>query len=272
MIKNVTIGADPEVFLFDEQGYVSAEGKFGGTKEHPKLLDRPGFAIQEDNVMAEFNIPPVTTSQELKDNIQYMLDYIKVGAKQFDCSLNTTASAEFDFKYLNTEQAMTFGCEPDFNAYTRDRNEDIIIENERLRVAGGHIHIGYDNANEETSIALIKALDITLGLPSLLKDPDSRRRSMYGKAGAYRLQPWGGIEYRTLSNFWIFKNHHIDWVFEGIQAAIDLVNTEMIYKIEESPFGSAVQNVINDNKRGSTKQLLTNISNIIKKETICVDY
>jgi len=271
MIENITIGADPEAFLYNEQGFVSAEGKFGGTKENPKILERPGFAVQEDNVMVEFNIPPATSSQELKDNLQYMVDYIKVGAKQFDCTLNKAASAEFEISQLNTEQAMTFGCEPDFNAYTRDVNQGIVIENERLRTAGGHIHIGYDNPNEEHSLALIRALDITLGLASIVKDRDTRRRSMYGKAGAYRLKPFG-VEYRTLSNFWIFEERNIQWVYEGVQAAVDLVNTEMIYKLEESAFGDTVQDAINSNNRSKATTLLTKINNVIKKETICVDY
>lgn len=270
MIKNITIGADPEVFLCNTNGFVSAEGKFGGTKEKPKRLDRNGFAIQEDNVMAEFNIPPATSPLELYDNLTYMLDYIKVGANQFDCKLNKAASAEFDIDQLNTEQAMTFGCDPDYNAYTRSANDGIIIENERLRTCGGHVHIGYDNPSEDVSIALIKALDITLGLPSIIKDPDTRRRSMYGKAGAYRLQPFG-VEYRTLSNFWIFEKHHINWVFDGVHAAVDLVNSEALFTIEESVFGSAVKNVINRNDKQLAINLLKNITNLIKTRPICVD-
>lgn len=271
MIKNITIGADPEAFLKNDKEFVSAEGKFGGTKEEPKKLDRKGFAIQEDNVMVEFNIPPCTTSQELKDNLNYMLDYIRIGAKQFNCELNTQASALFDLKYLDTEQSMTFGCDPDYNAWTEDRNHPIFTVDERLRTAGGHVHIGYDNPNQYESVLLIKALDITLGLPSILKDPDKLRRTMYGKAGAYRLQPFG-VEYRTLSNFWIFKDSKIDWIYEGVNVAVELVNTEVIHKILESPFGEAIENVINSNDPAKANKLLTNIKNIIKKETVCVDY
>jgi hypothetical protein len=271
MIKNITIGADPELFLKNDEDFVSAEGKFGGTKESPKLLERKGFAVQEDNVMVEFNIPPCDTLESFTDNLNYMLDYIQTGAKLFDCKIDKSASALFPLTELDTEQAQMFGCDPDYNCYTRDKNPSILIEDERLRTAGGHVHIGYDNPNEEDSIALIAALDITLGLPSLLKDLDTRRRSMYGKAGAYRLQPFG-VEYRTLSNFWMFQKRHIKWVYDGVDTAVDLVNTGMIFEILESPFGMAVENVINSNDRTKASKLLTNISNLIKTKSVCVDY
>ena len=51
-------------------------------------------------------------------------------------------------------------------------------------------------------------MDYTLGLDSLLLDSDTRRRSMYGRAGSFRFKEYG-IEYRTLSNFWIKNNKSI---------------------------------------------------------------
>src|SRR3546814_15106496 len=49
---------------------------------------------------------------------------------------------------------------------------------------------------------LVKQLDWYLGLWSLGKDKDKVRRSLYGKAGACRIKPYG-VEYHVLSNFWI---------------------------------------------------------------------
>ncbi|MGK2861900.1 MAG: putative amidoligase domain-containing protein [Chitinophagaceae bacterium] len=270
MINNITIGADPEVFLFNEDGFMSAEGLIGGTKEKPRKIERKGFAVQEDNVMVEFNIPPASTSLELQDNLGYMVDFLTVAANQFGCTLNKSAAAEFDLKYLRSEQAMRFGCDPDYNAYTMEQNPGIIVTNERLRTCGGHVHVGYDNPTEEDSVSLIRALDITLGLPSILKDHDIRRRAMYGKAGAYRLQPFG-VEYRTLSNFWIFNNKLIDWVFEGVHTAANLVSTEMISEIGESEYGPEIQKVINKNDKKMAFELIKNISKIIKTK-VCADY
>lgn len=271
MIKDVIIGSDPEVFLLNESGFVSSEGKFGGTKEEPKPLDRKGFFIQEDNVMVEFNIPPTNNLQELKDNLKYMLDYISVGAQQFDCVVSTDCSARFDLDQLDTEQAQTFGCDPDFNAYNLDRNPPIEIDvNPNLRTCGGHIHIGYRDPSDYKSIELIRALDVTLGLPSLLRDKDRERRKFYGKAGAYRLKSFG-VEYRTLSNFWIFSDEDIEWVYNGVMTAVNMVNSGIFNQLTDHEELSMVQETINSGDPKKALYLIQSISKILKTKEACVD-
>ena len=46
------LGSDPELFLVDALGnFKSAVGLIGGSKEKPRpVLNRPGFAVHEDNV------------------------------------------------------------------------------------------------------------------------------------------------------------------------------------------------------------------------------
>jgi hypothetical protein len=63
---------------------------------------------------------------------------------------------------------------------------------------------------------IARNLDITLGLRTLDWDRDRIRRSMYGKAGAYRPKPYG-IEYRTPSNKWV---SHVQYQQATYQAAI----------------------------------------------------
>ncbi len=50
------------------------------------------------------------------------------------------AAAVLDDKYLQTEQALTFGCESDFDAYEMSVNQKPCAEDKRLRSAGAHIH------------------------------------------------------------------------------------------------------------------------------------
>lgn len=272
MIKDLMIGSDPEVFLINESGFVSSEGKFGGTKEEPKELERKGFFIQEDNVMVEFNIPPAKNLQELTDNIKYMLDYISVAAQQYDCVVSNECSARFNINQLNTEQAQTFGCDPDFNVYTMERNPSVNIElNPTLRTCGGHIHIGYKDPSPEISAILIKALDVTLGLPSLLRDKDRERRKFYGNAGAFRIKSFG-VEYRTLSNFWIFSDSDIKWVYEGVQNAVNLVNSKEFFDIFSNKEFSIVEEVINSGDQRKAFELIEKISEIFKTKKTCVDY
>ena len=77
--NKVTIGSDPELFLFDTNArqYRSAVGKIGGTKSRPiPLGDRPGFFVQEDNVAVEFNTAPVTELKDFVDGLTYSIKTI----------------------------------------------------------------------------------------------------------------------------------------------------------------------------------------------------
>lgn len=221
-LTNITLGADPEVFFIDGEKTVSAEGLLGGTKGEPKAISEVGHSIQEDNVLAEFNIPPSKTKEDFRENINYCMDYIREVARVNNFDLGTGASAILEDEYLQSDQARAFSCERDFNAHTKTANP-IINNNTNLRSAGGHIHIGYDNPDESVSEELILLMDIILGVPALFIDKDTRRRELYGKAGCFRFKSFG-VEYRTLSNFWIHDNDLIDWVYESTHKVIDLYN------------------------------------------------
>lgn len=86
-----------------------------------------------------------------------------------------------------------------------------------------HFHVGYDNHNRETSIELIRTLDLFLGVPSILIDKDDRRRELYGKAGCFRFTAYG-LEYRVMSGYFIDTPELIDWCFTQITKAIDFLN------------------------------------------------
>lgn len=226
-IKNLTVGCDPEMFLRDIKTgeFVSSIGLIGGSKEHPKPITRSGHCIQEDNVSVEFNVPPSNNSDDLVKHIQFVKEYITdTIAKPLGLELACVPSALFSAEQLDNEKAQTFGCEPDFNAWTYCTN-DINREgvDPSLRVAGGHIHVGYDNPTDDISMELIKAMDLFLAVPAVLIDGDTRRRQLYGKAGAFRFKSFG-VEHRTLSNFWIENPDLIKWVFSNLQAAINFVN------------------------------------------------
>lgn len=75
-----SLGCDPECFLLDKDGnVVSAIGKIGGSKYEPKpVLENygKGFALQEDNVLLEYNIPPANSFDEFTDSIDIIHHYI----------------------------------------------------------------------------------------------------------------------------------------------------------------------------------------------------
>jgi hypothetical protein len=243
-LRNVLIGSDVEFFLQDKETkeIVSAEGYIKGTKWEPFQYDPENkyFASSLDNVLAETCVPPVTPEQQDKwiQNFVKALNYFNGSIPPRLC---TTAipSAFLDDKYLQTDQAKIFGCEPDYNVWTRSTNpkpsldkmvEDGLITKEdmpkysRLRSAGFHVHFGHEEgSNTETNEMIVKACDLVLGVPSVLMEPSNERRKLYGKAGCFRFKDYG-IEYRVLSSFFASTEELIAWVFRGAKRVINMVN------------------------------------------------
>lgn len=114
-------------------------------------------------------------------------------------------------------------CDKDYNCYTECENEKLEKALSNGRSAGFHIHIGYDKPNVETSVKLIKYLDMYVGLPSILYDNDVRRRTLYGKAGSFRLTEYG-LEFRTLSAAMYANETLMKIVWNGVMGAITAYN------------------------------------------------
>lgn len=235
-----TLGADPEFFIELNNKLYSIVGLLGGSKHKPKPLDKDGlFTCQEDNVAAEYNIPASKTKEEFIWNIQWPINEIAnlLGTKNF--TISTKASGVFDKKQLQTPESQEFGCDPDFDAWALAVNNKPYCANKNFRTCGGHIHFGLtqEEQTQENIIRIIRNMDETLGVWSVIVDQDTERRKLYGKAGAFRFQPHGG-EYRVLSNFWIFHPELISEVWDRTQFAIN--------KPEIDPQkGKEVQQIIN---------------------------
>lgn len=247
MIQNITIGADPELFIVNEKTgkVVSSVGLIPGEKGNPYVADDmpTGFGLETDNILAEFNIPPVTDRDSFINNIEYMKDYIRkfVKEKNPDLGILCKASMTVDKSELQSKQAKEFGCDPDYNVYTEDVNpKPKNAGKTTLRSSGFHIHIGYDNHNIDESLKLVKYLDAYLGLPSLMLDDDKKRRSLYGRAGCFRLTPYG-LEYRTLSSAMMEDSISLNFVWLQLQKAILACNRN-----KEIPSPEDVQKAINE--------------------------
>ena len=124
----------------------------------------------------------------------------------------------------------------------------------------GHISIGWDNPTQEQQLDAVKAMDATVGLASLLLDPDTERKKLYGKAGCFRFREYG-IEYRTLSNFWIKTDESLKWAWNTTMKAIDLVNSGKIEEIKKH--GDRIVEAINTNNKELAQELLNKIEIIV---------
>lgn len=105
-------------------------------------------------------------------------------------------------------QYMELGCMPSYNAYGL-RGEHVLDPRKlKLRFAGGHMHFG-SWTRKPLYERIVKTADNILGVWSVgaARHMDNPvRRQYYGLPGEYR-KPWYrefyGVEYRTLSNFWL---------------------------------------------------------------------
>jgi hypothetical protein len=212
------LGADPEVFCGDASGVRSVIGKIGGSKAQPLPLPiGEGFAVQEDNVALEFNIPASANKAEWVANIALATGYLEsMVQEEYGFSFVKESAVSFPTKELNDPAALVFGCDPDYNAWTLKRNPRPRSPDKNLRSCGGHIHIGNSDVDP---VGLIRACDLFLGVPSVLMDKGSLRRSLYGKAGAFRKKDYGA-EYRTLSNFWVFDRRLTEWAYDNTERAL----------------------------------------------------
>jgi hypothetical protein len=241
-IEGVTYGSDPELFVFSEEQdkIVSSIGLIGGSKETPlPIKDAPGFYVQEDNVLAEFNIPPVLSKVGFVDNIHKGIEHVKnVLPKKY--TVRIQSSHNFEPEQLNNEKDMEMGCDPDWNAWSDTINTPPPIELvPTLRSSGGHLHIGYKNADKALNILLVKMLEVFLGVPSTILDRDMKRRILYGRAGSFRHKDspfmWG-VEYRTLSSFWLRSKTLTGWVYDNAKLAIEAINNDRLHYLKEEDF------------------------------------
>ena len=215
---DLLLGADPEVFVAKGSQLVSAHGLVPGNKDTP--FPTPKGAIQVDGMALEFNINPAHTKQEFFENINHTFQELKSRLPSgHDIKIQSTA--EFGKAYIDSQpmEAKELGCSPDYNAYTGSTNPRPNVDTP-FRTAAGHVHIGWtshmsisDPEFLQVCHKVIKLMDLFLGVPSVLLDDDTKRRSLYGAAGAFRPKSYGA-EYRVLSNFWLKSKELTDWVYD----------------------------------------------------------
>lgn len=207
---------------------------------HPADISDNKFVI--DGVQAELHPRPGMCRALLGNDIAQCFRNLDKMMKKKGVSADFSQNVEVSQEEMDTlsDKNKVFGCAPSLNAY--DGGESKITVDPKVfrgRSAGGHIHIGnahqiyinnptyreqYRAAYElsknpanpwalawrlekalKSSDIMVPILDIVVGNTCVLIDRDPsniERRKVYGKAGEHRIKEYG-IEYRTLSNFWL---------------------------------------------------------------------
>jgi len=233
-VQSVNLGCDPEFF------FASKEGKTIGSE---KVLPKKGLALNDgsrskcviDGVQAELNPAPSPCRESLAYHIFACFTQLK---KTLANNVTVVAAPVVDIDQSEldslSEGSRVFGCAPSTNVYNEgdDKTSKIAVDPKKYlkRSAGGHIHLGnyyvgyladkyksdVFNNPYQTALRLEKALKVTpeitvpildyiVGNTAVLIDRDpsnAERRKNYGRCGEYRIKEYG-LEYRTLSNFWL---------------------------------------------------------------------
>lgn len=232
MIKNITIGSDPEFVITKNGENYPSTMLLDSTKDNPEDFGG-GFMILKDNVLVEGNIPPVENKDDFKFNLDYLKDIILLKLDKNEFDLDFVDSAEYKPKYLKHPEAQLFGCAGAYNVYDsiQELKPAQVIKGNK-RGVGFHIHVGFESAMEgvdkEVFIPyIVKSLDLHLLTPSLLENFDKFRwNTSYGGFGKYRITNYG-LEYRSLGGFFL-QEKYIDWVYDQVIKAINFINPNTI--------------------------------------------
>jgi len=251
------VGSDPEAFVRNSAGeLVSAIGIINGTKEKP-LRTTNGW-IQHDNILAEFNSHPAANLSSFIDNHRLIISDLESVLRPLDLHLDFIASALASDELLSDPITRVAGCEADYNAWKLCKNENAseAYRVGNVRAAGGHLHISFEDSynNPNNRIKMVRALDLVLGVPSVMYDDDNIRRTLYGQAGAFRPKdtlleypdPYDGVEYRTLSNFWLKSEELMTFIWKGVELCVhnlDELSEQALF------FKDDIISIINNGKR-----------------------
>lgn len=256
-----TFGADPEFFIADGRTGepMPIVGLLGGTKAKPRMVG--DYGVQEDNVMAEYTIPPLTSPSDMTA-YAHMGRNATLGEVQMrvrNAIWHESCEAFFTLPVLRKAgpQAQQFGCSPDFDAYTQGAmcppiDRTLLADaGGEWRFAGGHIHVGYKERCGIPPFVAAMFMDYCVGLQLVPFDRQGRRRALYGMAGRFRPTKYG-LEYRTPSCMWVGNRAMMQGVSRGLNKLVEILSlpeTEILRLYETFPWPE-IQQAINTEDHG----------------------
>lgn len=232
----IQLGCDPELFFTRNGKVVGAERVLppSGYLENMSASTQSNVrGVVLDGVQVELNPPPSHCRQVLATDIARAFGAIAVRLKEtpgITCSFSTLV--DVDQKELETlsDKARILGCAPSLNVYDPSSTITVNAATYTKRSAGGHLHFGLNANLHPHRGRMVHMLDILLGNFCVMLDRDGgaeERRKVYGKAGEHRL-PNHGLEYRTISNFWLQAVPLMSMVFGIGRQAINAVSTTVL--------------------------------------------
>lgn len=287
--RDVMLGCDPEFFFTGSNGATTGAEKIlpeagltykPGTYTHDgnyTSLNGTTSKIVIDGVQAELNPRPNPCRANLANEISACFRDLHKTLKDRGISVSFKPVVEISQEELDSlsEKSKTFGCAPSTNVYAQSTSKISVDPKKYLkRSAGGHIHLGW-NFSEENKKALknlevmVPILDIIVGNTCVLMDrnpANKERRKVYGRVGEYRVKDYG-LEYRTLSNFWLQSYQLMSFVFGLSRLAVHVV----AHSTETNNYAKAIMDAVKREdiiKAINTNDFALAYSNFLKIEPI----
>jgi hypothetical protein len=264
---NYTIGFDPEVFVRDgTRAFVPAwDGRLAiPVQNKSNTMYRDGFAVEfkagtvTPNIAMYCHEYGVTSIYRGLENLRWHI----AGRGDFIPVLEDFVEVPPEILQSASPEDVRLGCSPSLNAYG---DNPVLPDDGRVlpfRTAGFHYHLGvvtgggipyktlFDSQEEHDEIMnhCVKMMDFGhVMVTALMGDKeDPRRRRIYGRAGEYRLPPYG-VEYRVFSNV-IMRDPR--WVFLGLDMTRWFFKNYMCGGIKDRDFYPMPSNVPWDEVRG----------------------
>ena len=236
----IYMGADPEAFVVNDKDEI-----VGSELVIPDDPISTGQGkIIRDGVQIEFNPSPGRCREDMGYFLGRLLTAAAAAAnaKGFRISLRQADDITPENLAELSPEVRRFGCDKSFNTYFEDSPAGSLDGDIYLRRAcGGHIHVSPtrtifasvkagDYVDVDKRTRLVPIFDVLVGNTCVLIDRDEHqveRRKYYGRAGEYRL-PKYGIEYRTLSNFWLRNYVLMSMTFGLMREAVAILHQTLV--------------------------------------------
>lgn len=255
-------GCDPEIFIVEGDKLIPAWDVLPDEDTADKTT-RMGYTKRFwDGFQAEWCPKPMVCLQELMELVRDGMVAMLCDAREVRPNAKFTMKSEIQVpaEVLKATEfnKVQFRCTPSFNVYQDLGNEKPDAREYPWRFAGGHLHAGLKRSSDVVIEEVVRALDAVVGVAgvSLAANMDTPlRRTMYGRAGEFRL-PDHGIEYRVLSNFWVCAPPISHLVFELFRETIRLAESGM-FNLVWMAAPEQVQEVINGCDVKTARMMLT---------------
>lgn len=251
--QKISLGCDPEFFFTKDGKVIGSEAIIPKEGLRSGGYDQGGLTVI-DGVQAELHPSPASCREILARGIRDCLITVNssAGSKGVKVDFRQVVDIEKEELDKMADENKKFGCSESMNTHKAGINKVTTISADPLkylkRSAGGHIHMGAPKTVEvrtghtpdgfstwgtlsnsyfevlKNPEHLVPILDILVGNTCVMLDTDpanKERRKNYGKAGEYRL-PSYGLEYRTLSNFWLRGMPLFSFAFGLARQAVNL--------------------------------------------------